>query len=115
AHGIRYLGVMFSITGVVRDELPEVFRKPATYGDLAAAFLAVIATFALRGDWPLAVPLVWLFNIVGTAHFIGDLVVGRMFIRHPGHLGACFFHVTMFLPALLVTHAVIFYLLVFGV
>lgn len=115
AHGIRYLGVMFSIPGVVKDELPSVFTIPATWGDIAAAYLAVAAAFALEAHWSYAMILVWVFNIVGTTHFVLDLVVGRIFIKHPGYLGACFFHVTLFLPALLVVHGIIFYLLLFGV
>jgi hypothetical protein len=65
-HGFRYIGLAVLIPGVVSPQLPAtVFARGLAYGDLLAATLALIALAALRTR--LAEPLVWIFNIVGTA------------------------------------------------
>ncbi len=60
-------------------------------------------------------PLVWLFNIWGFADlyfavYQGVIGVGIV----PGSLGALFFIPTVFVPLLLITHGLIFWLLLRG-
>ena len=40
---------------------------------MRCALLALVALVALKGRWKLAVPLVWLFNLVGTADLLALL------------------------------------------
>ena len=56
-HATRYIGLVFLVPTVVPPGLPDAFAKPAAYGDLVTALLAIVALLALRGDWPGALAL----------------------------------------------------------
>ena len=45
-HMFRFVGLSFLVLGVVGPSLPSAFARPAAYGDLVAAILAVVATLA---------------------------------------------------------------------
>jgi hypothetical protein len=111
-HAFRFVGLSFLVPGVASSELPRSFAVPAAYGDLVAAILAVIATVALsrRSFW--AVGLVWLFNLWGTADLLLAFYEGARVGLDAGMLGATFFIPTTVVPALLVIHGLIFWLLV---
>jgi hypothetical protein len=111
-HAFRYIGLSFLVPGVVSPSLEQAFAAPAAYGDFGASILALIAIVALtsRSHW--AIPLVWLFNIWGFADlyfaiYQGVIGVGIM----PGSLGAAFFLPTAIVPPLLITHVLMFWLL----
>jgi hypothetical protein len=111
-HAFRYVGLSFLVPGVVSPSLEQAFAAPAAYGDFCASILALIAIFALRARSHWAIPLVWLFNIWGFADlwlamYQGVIGVGIM----PGSLGAAFFIPTTIVPPLLITHGLIFWLL----
>jgi hypothetical protein len=109
-HSFRYVGLAFLIPGVTAQALDPGFANPAAYGDLLAALLALAALWAVRRESPLATPLVWVFNIVGTLDLLNALFQGVQ--RVPaGHLGATFFIPAVIVPALLVSHFLIFVLL----
>ena len=109
---LRFIGLSFLVSGVVSPNLPAAFAIPAGYGDLIAGILAIIATVALarRAVW--AIASVWLFNLWGAADLIFAFVQGARVQLDPGDLGATYFIVTAVVPSLLVTHALIFMLLV---
>ena len=65
-HMFRFVGLSFLVPGVVSASLSTDFARPAAYGDLAAAVLAVIAVFALSARVSWALPIVWVFNLWGT-------------------------------------------------
>jgi hypothetical protein len=111
-HVFRFIGLCFLVPGVVAASLPRAFAAPAAYGDLIAAILAVMATLALYGGRSWAIPVVWVFNVWGTldllfAFYQGEIGVGI----EPGSLGAAYFIPTVVVPALLVIHGLIFWLL----
>jgi hypothetical protein len=110
---LRFIGLSFLVPGVVSPHLPVAFAVPAAYGDFVAGLLAIIATTALskRASWAIAV--VWLFNIWGAADLLFAFVQGARVQLDPGALGASFFIVTAIVPPLLVTHALIFQILIF--
>ena len=107
-HASRFLGMVFLVPSVTGGPLPPEFAVAAAYGDLLAALLALGAIAALRTGWALAVPLVWLFNLVGTLDLILALFQG---LRHDLQLGAAYYIPTVAVPGLLVTHAMIFAML----
>jgi hypothetical protein len=112
-HMFRFVGLSFLVPGVVSASLSPDFARPAAYGDLGAAFLAVIAVLALsaRVSWALA--FVWLFNLWGTIDLLYAIYQGEIGVRiNPGSLGAAFYIPTVLVPPLLVTHGLIFRLLV---
>lgn len=105
---LRFVGLSFLVPGVVSSELPAAFAIPAGYGDLIAGILATIAMVGLVRCATWALPAVWLFNIWGAADLIFAFVQGARVQLDPGTLGAAFFIVTAIVPPLLVTHALIF-------
>jgi hypothetical protein len=112
-HAFRYEGLSFLVPGVVSPSLEQAFAVPAAYGDFGASILAVIAIFALGARSRGAIPLVWLFNIWGFADLISAMYQGVIGVGiAPGSLGAAFFIPTMFVPLLMITHGLIFWLLV---
>ncbi len=111
-HGFRYVGVAVLIPGVVSPQLPDtVFARGLAYGDLMAAILALIALAALRTR--LFVPLVWIFNIFGTADLLNAFYQGDRIslANNPGVLGATYFLPIFGVPLLLITHVLVFRLL----
>lgn len=107
-HAFRHLGMVFLVPTVVGPSLPPAFAVPAAYGDLLAALLALLAIVALRAGWGSALALTWLFNVVGTLDLLNAFFQGN---RLQVQLGAAYYIPTFAVPALLVTHAMIFVML----
>ncbi len=110
-HAFRFMGLSFLIPGVVAADLPASFARQVAYGDLATAVLAVLALTMLSGKgW--AGPI-WVFNIVGTVDLLNAYYQGtRISIANaPGVMGAAYFIPTLVVPLLLVTHALVFRIL----
>ena len=109
-HALRHLGLMFLAPGAVLPGLPEQFAKPAAFGDLLAAILALVALAAVVPRSSLARPLVGLFNIVGTIDLISAISLATIYAAAP-YMGPAYWIPAFWVPALLVTHYVIFVLL----
>jgi 4-amino-4-deoxy-L-arabinose transferase-like glycosyltransferase len=109
---LRFIGLIFLVPGVVSPSLPAAFAIPAACGDLVAGILAIISTVGLarRASW--AIPLVWVFNVWGTADLLFAFYQGPRLEIEAGAFGAAFFIPTTVVPVLLVTHFLIFRLLV---
>lgn len=108
-HAFRFGGLAFLIPGVVSPDLPSAFARPAAYGDLATAILALLAFATLRSK--LGIILVWIFNIVGSVDLLYAFYQGNATALKPGQLGAAYFIPNVYVPLLLITHAIIFRLL----
>jgi len=109
-HCFRYIGLAFLLTGVVSADLSPQFSYPAAFGDLLTALLALAALLALLYRWPFALMLVWIFNIVGSIDMVTAIYQGlRLNVIY--HIGAAYFIPVLIVPALLVTHIIIFKLL----
>ena len=112
-HAFRFAGLSFLVPGVVSSSLPPAFAAPAAYGDLIAAILAVAAVIALSRRASSAILLVWLFNLWGAADLLFAFYQGLFGVKlDPRMLGAAFFIPTAIVPPLLITHGLIFWLLV---
>lgn len=66
----RYLGLSFMAKKQFYDGFPTEFLTTVGLLDFTTAILAIIAAIALKNKWSFAIPLVWIFNIVG----FGDLI-----------------------------------------
>jgi hypothetical protein len=109
-HSFRFIGLAFVVPGVVSPDLPAAFAKPAAYGDLIAAALALLALAGLRSR--LGIGLVWVFNVFGSADLLHAYYQGRVGVGvEPGQLGAAYFIPTVVVPLLLTTHVLVFRLL----
>ena len=84
---------------------------PTAYGDLTAVILALLALASLRYDAAFAVPMLWLFNIVGLL----DLIYANIatFKEHvdPVQLGTSYYLAVINVPALVVHILIFAYLL----
>ena len=108
-HGFRFVGLAFLIPGVVSPDLPAAFAQPAAYGDLVAALLALLALSVLTTGWGLVA--VWVFNVWGAADLLLAFYQGNASGLQPGQLGAAYFIPTLIVPFLLITHVLVFVLL----
>ena len=111
-HGFRFLGLAFLVKGVVSPELPAAFAEPAAYGDLISAVLALLALATLGTRAGTVVT--WVFNTFGTADLLFAFYLGSR-ISLPdtqGLLGAGYFILTAYVPLLLITHGLVFRILV---
>ena len=103
-HAFRHVGLSFLVPGVAGGVWPERCSAAAAYGDFISGLLAILAVIALKGRWSLAIPLVWIFNIIGTVDLSNAL-------RHADvvpNLGAVWYIPTFLVPLLLVTHFMVF-------
>jgi len=110
-HSFRHIGLLFLASGAVKTSLPAAFAGPAAWGDLLAAVLAFVALFALRTGRAWAPLGVWIFNIEGSLDLLYAVTQGVANGAASG-MGATFWIPAVIVPALLVTHALIFWLLV---
>jgi hypothetical protein len=108
-HSFRFVGLSFLVPGVVSPDLPAAWAEPAAYGDFVAAILALLALAGLRSG--LGTPLVWVFNVWGSADLLYAFYQANRVGLEAGQLGAAYFIVTIFVPLLLVTHGLLFRLL----
>jgi hypothetical protein len=111
-HMVRFIGLSFLVPGVVSESLPKAWAVPAGYGDFIAGILAIIATAALARNASWAIAAVWIFNVWGLADLLLAFYRGARVNLEPGALGAGFYIVTAVVPALVVSHALIFELLI---
>ena len=108
-HSFRYIGLTFLMPGVVSPDLPVAFAGPAAYGDFITAILAVIALFLLPGV--LGIVVTWAFTIVGSLDLLNAFIAGNRVGLVPGQQGAMYFVPTVLVPLLLITHGLVFRIL----
>lgn len=108
-HSFRFMGLAFLVPGVVSPDLPSAFTHPAAYGDLIAAILAVLSLVSLRRT-P-GVVMAWIFNLWGTADLLNAFYQARHAGLLAGGLGATYFIPTVLVPLLLITHGLVFRIL----
>jgi len=112
-HSFRFFGLVFILPGVIGPNLPGSFAEFAAYGDFATGILAILALLTVRIR-PLFSLFVIAFNVVGAADIIIDYYHGNQ-VGLPavaGQLGATYAIPIIYVPALMITHIVAFYLLV---
>ncbi len=110
-HSFRFIGLSFLVPGVVSPDLPAAFARPAAYGDLATAILALLGMAMLPSR--LGFVLVWAFNLLGSVDLLNAYYQGgRTGVGDaPGLQGAAYFIPTVLVPLLLITHWLVFRLL----
>jgi hypothetical protein len=108
-HAFRFEGLAFLVPGVVSPDLPTTFAYSAAYGDLGAAILALLSLASLPSG--AGVVIVWIFNLWGTFDLLHAFYEANAGSLMPGKLGAAYFIPTLLVPLLLVTHVMIFKIL----
>ncbi len=111
-HSFRFFGLVFIVPGVVGPNLPASFATFAAYWDLTTGVLAILSLLTVRMR-PLFWGFVVAFNLVGTVDFVLDYYhatqVGLPALA--GQLGAAYAIPIIYVPLLMITHVVAFYLL----
>ncbi len=112
-HSFRFFGLVFLVPGVIGPNLPASFATFAAYGDFATGLLAMLAFVTLRIR-PLFWFLVVAFNLVGAVDIMVDYYHGNQvgLPAHAGDLGATYAIPIIYVPLLMITHVVAFYLLI---
>jgi hypothetical protein len=110
-HSFRFFGLVFILPGVVGN-LPASFATFAAYWDLATCALAILALLTVRIR-PLFWAFVVAFNLVGVVDLIFNYYhavrVGLPALA--GQFGAAYAIPIIYVPLLMITHVVAFYLL----
>jgi hypothetical protein len=112
-HSFRFFGLVIILPGVVGPNLPADFAVFAAYGDFATGLLALLALLTVRIR-----PLFWFFvvafNLVGATDILVDYYhavrLGLPYVA--GQLGATYVIPILYVPMLMITHAVALYWLV---
>jgi hypothetical protein len=111
-HSFRFFGLVFILPGVVGPHLPAQFASFAAYWDLATGVLAMLALLTVRIR-----PVFWLFvvafNLVGLVDILLDYYHATQ-VDLPaiaGQMGAAYAIPIIYVPLLMITHVVAFYLL----
>jgi hypothetical protein len=111
-HSFRFFGLVFILPGVVSPDLPAYFATFAAYWDFATGILAMLALLTVRIR-----PAFWLFvvafNLVGFVDLILDYyhAVQVELAARAGELAATYAIPIIYVPILMITHVVAFYLL----
>jgi hypothetical protein len=113
-HSFRFFGLVFILPGVVGPNLPVGFAAFAAYGDFATGVFAILALVSIRIR-----PLFWVFvaafNLVGATDIILDYyhAIQLNLPAVAGELGATYAIPIIYVPLLVITHAVALYLLLY--
>jgi hypothetical protein len=112
-HLFRYLGLIALYPALLPVRglgFSEDYLAQIAWGDFAAGMLALVALLALHARSALAIPLVWIFNIIGIADFAnaGLSMVAKLAVD-PSAVGPLgWVLLTFYLPMLMVSHVAIF-------
>ena len=111
-HVFRYVGMTLLVTGMIDAKLPREFLSAAAYGDLLAAALALASIVALRSNWRVAIPVVWVANTWGFADLLNG-VRGVLQLTVPSfNLSTVWYIYTFYAPLVAVSHLMIFWILI---
>ncbi len=105
-HSLRHLGLMFLTTGVTSPNIPAQFAVPAAAGDFVSATLALTAAVLIQRKSSWAVPMTWLFTVVGLADFVTAIVLSRIYSAGD-YLGGAYWIPAFWVPMLIVGHIAI--------
>lgn len=105
-HSLRHLGLMFLTTGVASPAMPQQFAVPAAAGDFLTAVLAMMAAFLIQRKSTWAVPMTWLFSVVGIADFAMAVVLSRLY-NAADFMGGSYWIPSFWVPMLIVGHIIV--------
>jgi hypothetical protein len=109
-HSFRFFGLVFIVPGVIGPNLPATFSVFSAYGDLATGLLALLALLTARIR-PLFWSFVVAFNLMGATDILVDYynAIRAGLPAIAGQLGATYIIPIVYVPMLMITHAVSLY------
>jgi hypothetical protein len=111
AHSLRHIGLVYLIPQVVPELPPAAFANPTAWGDVASATLALAALLAVRRGGAFGWPAAMLFNVVGFLDLGYATWLARQVELMSFKIGVAYVLPVIVVPALLVSHVVLFWLL----
>jgi len=102
-HTFRHIGLAFLVPALNQPGMSLEFATAAAYGDLLSGLLALVVLIALKGRWAIAIPLAWVFSIIGIADLANALRQDEAIL----YMGATWFIPTFVVPVLLITHVMV--------
>ena len=111
-HSFRFFGLVFILPGLTGPNMPASFAVFAAYGDFAAGVLAILALLTVRIR-----PLFWFFvaafNLAGVTDLLVDYyhAIQSGLTLTPGLFAATYAIPIIYVPLLMITHVVAFYLM----
>ena len=106
-HVFRVAGGTVLAPGAVAAAVPIAFVRMVGYGDLITAALALIALAALRARLSGAIALAWTVLVVGMTDTVNAIIQSMRYSVFTHALGVNWVIVTIYVPALLVSSALI--------
>lgn len=106
-HAFRVVGGAILAPGGVDPGVPMDFRVMVGSGDIATAFLALVAIVGLRVRFSGAIALIWICVAVGTLDTLNAIVQSMRYSVFDYPLGVNWVIVTSYVPALVVSSVVI--------
>lgn len=110
-HTFRTVALGVLVPALVDPAFPSSIAATIGYGDLTSAILALITLAALLLKSRIAIPLAWLFTIIGSIDVIGATAIGAQNEMYAFDLGPQWYVPTFYVPLLMVTHVMIVLLL----
>lgn len=111
-HAFRHIALTMVASTQFDATVPRDWLLELAYGDLLATVLALASIFAIRWKWKSALRLVWVFNIVGLANLANVFFKSVMLDVTHYHLGVGWYIATFYVPALWISHIMIFVVLI---
>jgi hypothetical protein len=108
-HSFRFIGLAFLVPGVVSPDLPSAFAHAAADGDIIAATLGLFSLLPLPSR--ASVFITWIFNFWGSADLLDAFYQTNHAGLMAGQLGATYLIPTFLVPLLLITHGLVFRIL----
>ena len=107
-HALRYLPSTAFAPGQVGADVPADAMATIAYGDLLAAVLAIVAIVFLHYRWRGALGVAWGVNILASLDWLNAsfLAASNKLVTHA--LGGNWYIIHYYVPALLITHIMIF-------
>jgi hypothetical protein len=110
-HALRHLGLIALVPSVVDPNFPRDWVLPLAWGDAVAEVLAIACLITLHSRSSIAIPLTWLFNIIGMLDFAFVIGKGSLIDVTRFHFGGFWYVPTFWVPLLIVAHILMFQLL----
>jgi hypothetical protein len=114
-HLFRYLGLIALLPGLFDLSslgFTKAYFAQIAYGDFISGILAIISLIALRSNSLIATPILWFFNLFGFIDLLNAGIRIAPQIQDPNILGGLGWIIfTVYLPAVIISHIAIFYLL----
>ncbi len=111
-HVFRYAPLTLLVPGQVSPMVPADAANLIAYGDLASAVAALVTVIFLKYRLAGALAVAWVFNIIGIVDIVAATGTSINAKMADIPIGFNWYIVNFYVPALIVTHAMMVYRLI---